>query len=274
MELISSLVVLRRRWLLVCVGAAISLGMALSAAYQVSLVPPAVSSRATDSGAASVEVLIDTRRPLLAAARSLGDDTIATRAALLSGLLARDDVRTQVAREAGVSPSGLAVDNPSFAPSVSTPLSQAASEVARPVAPDLLEVGLDDPRIPIVSITAETRRPGDAEPLVNAATTALGELARGIPGDGPAVRVERLGPVSTESVAGDSGALKALIVAVVLFGLWCVGVVVLDRISQRRRDRGEPAMNGHGARRRFANVGTAHPRRRNGRAHIGQRGGP
>ena len=112
MDLLSTFVVLRRRWVLVCCGALASIALGLFAGYRVSIAPPQLTSRATESGAATVKVLVDTRRPLLAAAQTLGDDTIATRAALLGSLLARDDVRLRIANAAGVKPSELAVDNP------------------------------------------------------------------------------------------------------------------------------------------------------------------
>ena len=107
MDLLSTFVVLRRRWVLVCLGALASIALGLFAGYRVSIAPPQLSSRATESGAATVKVLVDTRRPLLAAARTLGDDTIAARAALLGSLLAQDDVRLRIASAAGVKPSEL-----------------------------------------------------------------------------------------------------------------------------------------------------------------------
>jgi hypothetical protein len=245
MELLLTFVVLRRRWVLVCFGALASIALGLFAGYRVSIAPPQLGSRATASGAATVKVLVDTRRPLLAAARTLGDDTIATRAALLGSLLARDDVRMRIASAAGVKPSELAIGNTYLGAPIATPLSRSAVEVSRPVAPDLLTVSLEDARVPIVSITAETEDAAAAEPLANAATAALGSLAHGAAaGDGPPVRLEQLGPVATESVAG-SGALKAMVVTVVLFALWCAAVVLFDWFGRRRGNPIVASTNGH-----------------------------
>ena len=273
MDLLSTFVVLRRRWVLVCFGALASIALGLFAGYRVSIAPPQLSSRATESGAATVKVLVDTPRPLLAAARTLGDDTIAARAALLGSLLARDDVRLRIASAAGVKPSELAIDNPYLGAPIATPLSRSAVEVSRPAAPDLLTVSLEDARVPIVSITAETADAAAAEPLADAATAALGSLARGaVAGDGPPVRLEQLGPVAMESVPAGSGALKAIAVAVVLFVLWCTAVVLFDRIRRRRRTPTAPPMNGHHPTRQLARAGRPAPRTRNGRAHVARPG--
>jgi hypothetical protein len=273
MDLLSTFVVLRRRWVLVCLGALASIALGLFVGYRVSIAPPQLASRATESGTATVKVLVDTRRPLLAASRTLGDDTIASRAALLGSLLARDDVRLQIASAAGVKPSALAIDNPYLLAPIATPLSRSADEVSRPVAPALLTVGLEDARVPIVSLTAETEDPAAAEPLANAATGALSSLARGASaGDGPPVRLEQLGPVATESVPASSAALKAIGVAVVLFVLWCTAVVLLDRIGRRRRTPAAPSMNGHHPTRQSPRGGRPDARSRNGRSHVARSG--
>jgi hypothetical protein len=273
MDLLATFVVLRRRWVLVCFGALASVALGVFAGYRVSIAPPQLGSRATESGAATVKVLVDTRRPLLAAARTLGDDTIVSRAALLGSLLAQDDFRLRIASAAGVKPSELAIYNPSLGAPIATPLSRSAVEISRPVAPDLLTVSAEDARVPIVSITAETQDPAAAEPLANAATAALGSLARGaVAGDGPPLRLERLGPVATESVAARSGALKAIAVAVVLFALWCTAVVVLDRIGRRPRTPSAPRPNGHHPTRQLAGAGGPYARTHDGRAHVARRG--
>ncbi len=64
-------------------------------------------------------------------------------------------------------PSALAIDNPYLVAPIATPLSRSADEVSRPVAPALLAVSLEDARVPIVSITAETQDPAAAEPLAD-----------------------------------------------------------------------------------------------------------
>ena len=264
MALLSTLVVLRRRWIAVGLGALASIAVALLAVCRVSIAPPRIESVAAESGAATVKLLVDTRQPLLAAARTRGDDTITARAALLGSLLARDRIRLRIASAAGVKPSELAIDNPDLGAPIATPLSRSAVEASRPIAPDLLTVSLEDAQVPIVSITAETRDPDAAEPLANSATAALRALASGASdGDGPPVRLEQLGPVATESVAG-SGALKAIVVTVGLFGLWCTAVVLFDWFGRRRGNPTVASTNGHHP--------SSHERIRSGHTQVGQPG--
>lgn len=234
MELVGIIAVLRHRWVLVCLGALASLACGLLAAYRVSVAPPQVQSRATESGIATVQVLVDTPRPLLAAARTTGDDTIATRAALLGSLLATDPVRHEIARGAGVETSKLGINEPYPGVPVATPLSQSAVERSGPPEPNVLTVAPTDPRIPIVSITAQTRDPALAEPLAKSATAALESLVSGTDArGGSAVAIKPLGPVQSQRITVEAGRLKAAIAAIVAFALWCVALIY--RFTRRSR---------------------------------------
>ena len=271
MDLIAILVVLRRRWILTGLGALICTAAGLFATYHVSISPPQLQSRTTESGAATVEVLVDTPRPLLAAARTLGDDTIAQRAALLGSLLARDDVRVEIARDAGVRASELAVDTPYLSPPIATPLSRSAVEVATPRAPNLLIISPDHPQVPILSIAAEARDPAVAERLANSATAMLGSLAKGPYGTRP-VRIEQLGPVDTDRIPSGPG-VKVIIAAVVAFALWCAAVVLLDRMARRSRPQARRVV-GVRPPAHPASAAGPYPRSRNGtaREHAGHAG--
>ena len=133
-------------------------------------------------------------------------------------------------------------------------------------------MSLEDARVPIVSITAETQDAAAAKPLATAATAALGSLARGAAAGDDAGQARAVGPVATASVPAGPGAIKAIAVAAVLFVLWCTAVVLFDRIGRRRRTPTAPPMNGHRPTRELARAGRPPPRTRNGRAHVARPG--
>jgi hypothetical protein len=245
-EFVGILRALRRRRVLVVLGALVALAAGAFATHRVSLVPPELQSRETDSGLASVRLLVDTPRSLVATARAIGDDTISTRAALLSSLVGSDEVRVEIAREAGLAGDELGVADSDFgAPHVATPLSRAALEVARPSEPNVVTMSVQDPQLPIISIQATASNPSTAARLVERVTVALESLVRPPePVARRAVTIEQLGPARIGRVVMGPGRAKAVIAAVVIFGLWCAAVVVFDGAVRRRAAAGGRSRRG------------------------------
>lgn len=202
------------------------------------------------SGLAGVRLFVDTPRSLVATARARGDDTISTRAALLSGLLASDEVRVEIAREAGLAADELGVVDADFGqPQVATPLSRAALEAARASEPNVVTMSLLDPRLPIVAIRAAASDPRTAARLVERATVALESLVRPPePVARQAATIRQLGPARIGRVTSGPRRVNAAIVAVAALGLWCAAIVVVDGLLRRRasaaarRRLGDPSL--------------------------------
>lgn len=246
--------VLRHRGTVVALGVVLSLAAGVLVTHRVSIAPPQIHPRETESGLAHVQVLVDTPRSLVAAARTVGDDTIATRAALLGNLLETDDLRTEIARRADLRPSELAVVNPYFgAPAVATPLSRDAVEVAQPAERNIVTVSTSHRNVPIVSILATADTLAVAARLADAASAALGSLAsRPETTGGRFVSIEPLGPAEVEPVAEPPSAVKGVVAALLAFGLWCAALFLLGRIVGPRSSTPAPASDHPGWTRRIA----------------------
>ncbi|MGH2942942.1 MAG: hypothetical protein ACRDLN_09265 [Solirubrobacteraceae bacterium] len=237
MEFINILRVLWRRRLLVALGAAGAILIGLALAFQVSFVPPGITSRhAAVPSVASARVLIDAPGQR---AIDLGSElaaTIALRAVLLADLLMTDEMHAAIARDAGMKPRQIAVLGPSAGPPplpiTTAVLSADAARVQRErYVLELLADGQD----PIVSIRATGLNPVGGARLVDAAAKGLQDvLASGRRVDGRSLRTQRLGPVTVRKVAVESRRPLALVAATIAFAFWCVAIVVLPALLRLR----------------------------------------
>jgi hypothetical protein len=189
---------------------------------------------------ATARVLVDTPRSLATAARTKGDETIVARASLLGGLAATDRVKSEIARGAGLRPSQLSIHDPYVGRTASaTPLSQQAVEVTTPAAGDVATVNVDDPRVPVVTISTQAADRRGAERLAESTRSALESLVRRPnPNGSLGVSLKRLGAVSVEPVPAGSGRAKALVAFGVTLALWCGLVILFDSTARRRRTVG------------------------------------
>lgn len=237
MELASILQVLWRRRLLTICGVVLAVAMGVASSYKVSLLPPSLQSH--DVGTIAVaRVLVDTPRSLLADPHPSGTETISTRAALLGELLASDEVAAQIATAAGVASSKLAVLGPdSSEPIAVTPLSQGAAQAALPREPYVITVEAD-PFVSTVSVVAEAPDPDSARRLAEAATSAMGSLARGAdPEQTGGVSIQPLGEPAIEAAPAGQGLKRAALVALIVGVLWISALVARDGIVRRRLSR-------------------------------------
>jgi hypothetical protein len=229
MGFVALLRVLWRRRIAVLVG--------LLAAIAVGVVGIKSKGPPTAAASAQSKVLVDTPRSLVATAQAPGGLTIYPRARVIADLMATEPAKAEIARRAGIEPAELAVLGPGAAapPLVITAIAEQASEVARPIAPYLVSVEVT-PGLPILSITASGADLDTAVELGKAAVATLPAVAHAAPGGGDSVRVETLGPPSI-AIKTSGGRKTIALAALFLFGVWCFGVVALDRPLRRRRRR-------------------------------------
>ncbi len=235
MESLGIIRVLGRHRIALLLGGLLALFVGIGALYQISLAPPALKSRATSSAHALERVLVNTPTSLIADARARGATSIVVATTLLGDLLASDEARAEMAREAGLRSAEIGVISPArAAPVVVTPLTEQVLPLTKPSQPYLVSVSAA-PGLPILSIQANTPDVRSAARLARAATATLSTVARDSPVVGGSVRIERVGKAAIGSTSLGTGKAKALILALLVFALWCTAVIVFDGIGRRRR---------------------------------------
>jgi hypothetical protein len=238
MEIVGILRALWRHRILLAVGILPAVLAALSMLYQVSPLPPQLTSKETVTGVASTRVLLSAgRQPTVelddAVNASLGSLTV-----LLADLMTTDDARAELARAVGAGPREVAAFGPSSgAPLIAIPLATQASEVARLTHEPFVLTLRTDGQVPIIALRATGPDSARAAKLLEQAAVELGELSKS---DGPReakLRIEPLGPpVRSTLVDGPSVAIGVL-AGLVTFLAWASAVVLVSGVARRRRAR-------------------------------------
>jgi hypothetical protein len=228
-EILPIAAALWRQRLLVALGLALALAVALS-----------LGAATTSRGVAQSRLVLDTPTSQLIAPDPPGADTLPWRASLMAHLLRSDDLRRQIAAKAGVPPWQLAVIDPALRePEVAASLPTGAAEAAAVTgAPYAVTVEITDEVLPIITILAEAPDRRRAVSLDRAAAEVLTSLAP--PPDAPrAIQgfvVEDVGPARSKTLETVSY-VKPVGAAVVVFGLWCIGLLLTVRLVRPRRPR-------------------------------------
>jgi hypothetical protein len=228
MDLLGALWLLWHRRLLVGVGAIVATALAAALVQGVSLGPLGSVGGPDSVGVGSGTVLLDTPKSQLLHPEPKGAETLPMRTLLFADLLAREDVKARIAREAGLAPKELDVLPPSSRgePLVSTPLVEQAAAVATvPVAPVVLSVYADG-ESPMITIDAHAPDSLRAKAVVEAAMSAVKSLFER-EGD-TQYRVDAVTEAHAKDVvSGSRGPALALIAAIAVFALWCGAIVVV-----------------------------------------------
>jgi hypothetical protein len=227
MEVVAALRLLWRRRIRVGIGAVLALAVAVAVGR--SPVPA--------SGLAKTRVVVDTPRSQLVTGAPRGADTLYWRATLLAMRLGTDAARQQLARETQVPADKIAVTDVELtAPSVPASLPTAAVQAAT-VTPEpyVLTVDTNDV-LPIVSIETTAPDRVGATRLAEAAVHAL--QAGASPGDTAAAQglsIQQVSPIVARVIPGGPGRMKMALVAVVVFGLWCLCLLVGPAVAGAQR---------------------------------------
>lgn len=241
MELVPLLIVLWRRRLLV------ALGFVAAVAVVVWLGSRPV---AAGPGVAVTSVLVDTPGSEAVAVNPGGADTLMTRSVLLTHSMLRDEARAGIARSMGVSPNLVAVIDPALeSPADATTLPLIAAKAASIHSQPFSLVLRLDPESPIISLEAYAPTPLEAARLVEAGQKQLNTL---VPtATGPTYQRFTIRPITelkALEIASSHGRILAVAAAAVLFGGWCVFLIVATRLlrmvrrqSGRRRLAQAPA---------------------------------
>ena len=229
MELLPILSILwRRRWLVM-----VGFVAALAAAYFLQSKPT------LGGGTAAAQVMLDTPRSELASSELDDTTNLATRAALVAHAMATEDVRDRLARSLGVKGDRVALVDTSFRdPATERTLPLAASEAASTAPePYLLQMRFVA-ETPIISLEARAPDPAGAARLVDA---AVKEIATRVPtGKGPEYKpftIERIMDTRVRQLVSGQGRMMAVVAAGMLFGIWCLCLVVGTRLVAWFRGR-------------------------------------
>jgi hypothetical protein len=207
----------------------------------------------TTAGVATTDVALQTPKSQLVDAAPRGADTLAWRASLLSHLMATNRSTAELARRLGVSANQVTVVDSTFVePVVTTNTALAATKAAARYVytPYVLTVSAGQ-QLPIIAIEAAAADKAKARRLASAAVAVLeAESSHGGPlksclktnagvlGLQPFV-VSQVLPLTTKVVSSINLPIKAIVGALLVFTLWCVGARLLPwrRASRRRRPR-------------------------------------
>lgn len=236
MNLVVILQELRRRKIAVGIAVLLSICSGLFVAFSVTPgLPPHLKSRQYTVGVASVRVLVDTPRSIVADLNPSGAASLSIHAQLLADLAASQPIRQAVATEVGIPIQDLAIVPPAIggAPTVPTPV---ATALPPPSDAQTLTLSVD-PTLPLVSIAAQAPTSAQAARLAAGAVTALRRYlvtvaaAQQIPVSRQPV-ITSLGALSGTATRGPSRVL-AVGAALIVFALLCYGIVVWAGIRRR-----------------------------------------
>jgi hypothetical protein len=234
MELLSVLGVLRRRRVLVALGLVPTLLIwaLLSGRLAAGPAPLAVGQ----TGIAQLRVMVD--HPKTTIPRVGAGSVLPTQAALLADLAASDAQRLAIARRASIPAAALGMQRMQLARlfALGQLPERAADASAGVAAPYVVSVSAAAP-LPIVTFDVRAPSAREAARLATAARASLeAAVAARAPDADRGLVIKPLGGVRSASVPVTSlPPVVAVAAAVVLFALWCCGVVVLHGLLRAWR---------------------------------------
>ena len=252
MELIT---IVRRLWLrrtLVAVGLVLSMLVGIAMAFRVTAgFPPTFESRRYQVGIASAGMLVDSTNSQvidLGGGLNRADiGSLSARARLLANLVTTSPLKDRIAARGGVRPDRLVALPPSDALEAAPSQIETGTTVRRS-DPDanVLTVQVNE-TLPI--ITANTQAPSavGAARLATAAVVELTEYLRQAAENGsvPYARrlvVKPLGSARSAQVARGSQRRFAAVAVLLLFGLWCLGILGAAEFARGWRQLAEVEM--------------------------------
>jgi hypothetical protein len=165
--------ILRELWrlrLLVALTAIVAVIVAISVAYKVS--PSSIESRKYSVGVATARILVDTPDSQVVEVAPEGSDATGVRANLLANLMVEGEIKSEIARRAGLPPAELE----GVAKTAALPAAGATPPDPRGyvLTTDVLS-SQDGERLPIIEIEAQAPDAAKAAALADAAVTGLRE---------------------------------------------------------------------------------------------------
>lgn len=236
--------VLRELWsrrLLVAIGFAMSLVLAILLMYEVTPgLPPTFESRQYAAGVASAEVLVDSPNSQVADIGGgkvrIDVTALAARAQLLATLMVASPLKDQIARSAGIDPRTFVASAPSSNPSQGPPMLEPSPG---PRANALMV--FYNGAVPIIRADAQAADEQVAARISSAAVAVLGEYLTSVAAldkvpDARQLVIDPLGPARSVTVVRGPATLVAVMAFVLVLGLWCTGIVLAAHLARGWRE--------------------------------------
>lgn len=236
--------ILRQLWrqrLLVAVGIAMSLVVAILLLYEVTPgLPPTFESRQYAAGVASAEVLVDSPKSQVADIGGgkvrIDVTALAARARLLATLMVASPLKDQIARSAGIDPRTFVASAPSSDPSRRPP---TLEQTPGPRANALMV--FYNEAVPIIRADAQAADEQVAARISSAAVAVLGKYLTSVAAldkvpDARQLVIDPLGPARSATVVRGPGTLVAVMAFILGLGLWCTGIVLAAHLARGWRE--------------------------------------
>jgi len=242
------------------VGVAIAVAAAILSVYQVSLFPPALTSRTNEFATASTQILVDTPNSSFADLQE-EVDPLNYRASVFSRFLASPEAVALIAREARLPDNAIEAQGPyeqgqplfAIEPTADKRSSQIIGERA------LYRLRFEsNPNMPLISVYAQAPTDAGAKRLADAAPAALQHYVEGIQDAQRTpmtrrVTVRQLGDATGGTVNAGANVQIALLVFFVVLILWSLLLIPAHTILRGWRKGphddggGSPHSNGRGS---------------------------
>jgi hypothetical protein len=230
MEIVSVLSLLRRFWVLALPGVILGMLAGLSVLYHLSPSSPHLQPRGGTSGVAIGRTLLtSSAAPPFELSNGMDlSETLPSRAEMLANLLAGDELRADIAQRAGIDAKDLVVFGPSAdVPIYPVPIAQEATTSALAAGEPNAVFLTTSAQPPIINVRATAANAAGAARLVKAVRDSI----KGYLDESPPTKVrvgsEALGPVQVGLLVNEPKKIVGVIVAMMVFVMWCAGLVVI-----------------------------------------------
>lgn len=206
---------------------------------------PRLQSRQYVAGTASVRILVDTPSSQVIAVNPTGMETLPARADLLASLMVAGQVKSTIARLAGVRPGQ--IDGIAEA-STDQPPGPAPAPRGYVLTTNVATDSAGNP-LPIVEVTTQAPDVAGAAKLANAAVAGLQDYLasratiQGVPA-GSRLEVSGIGPAQAIAVVHGPGPLLAIGLGVFVFLIGCGAILVVPAMLGDWRAASEAEMLG------------------------------
>jgi len=243
MEPVEAIRQLWSRKLLVGLVLVIAVFAAILSAYKIS--PSGLESRSLTVGAASSQILVDSKKnEAIAGEASLGSfEALAIRAKIYAEYLSSLEARQKIADYAKVNPRSISSSGPF---SVAAGAGNYESQSSEDRANEILEEGAGNrlvftaqEGVPIITVDAQSATADRAVALANGSYKTLQEYVGELKVDGKdadeAVVVRELGAPEGGIIGGGNDMILMVLAFLVVTALGCVAILVIPRFTQRWR---------------------------------------
>jgi capsular polysaccharide biosynthesis protein len=237
MDLVNILRTLSRRRRLLILAGVVAIVLGLTIAFRFSLAPPKLESRKHEEGTAVVRMLVDTPRSQVVDVNPQGSEYLGARANVLANVLVEGQIKTAIARNAGVPPRRLfAAAESATEPELTATSAEKHSHV---LVTRVLNSDAGD-QLPIIEIEAEAPRTKTAAALANGAVESLRShleskaTAEAVP-EARRLFVVPLGAAQTSKVVRGAGPIVGFGAAVLIFGFFCGAILIASALANSWR---------------------------------------